>query len=317
MSSTLAVLPPPRPSLRGPFRLAIAMLVVTTITILWGAMTTSTGSGLAYRTWPDSDGELMPVSSYTTLAGFLEHFHRLFGATAGLLTIWLAVWAQMRAVAGAVRKVAWFALGLIIVQGLIGGVGVLKGLPALTSVAHGTLAQLTLATFACLAYQLSDRHRDTPRVTTIAPGSGRKLMVFAVAMLVVQTVLGGVARHTNSPHALWTHVGNALVVFLVAAIATAFAGGKLGDTRGVKGLSRWLVLLLIAQIALGFVALGIRNPAGKTPDNVARLVPALVISVHVLFGALLTVLTATLAAHVFRATRAPAGDVTPAAEGTT
>lgn len=315
MSSALALLPPTRAPLRGPFRLAIAMLVVTTITILWGAMTTSTGSGLAYRTWPDSDGELMPVSSYTTLAGFLEHFHRLFGAFAGLLTIWLAVWTQLRAAASGVRKLAWFALGLIIVQGVIGGTGVLNELPAVSSIAHGTLAQLTLATFACLAYQLSGRHRDTPRVTTVPPGSGRKLAVFALAVLVVQTVLGGIARHTNSPHALWTHVGTALVVFLVVAIATAFAGGRLGDTPGIKGLSRALVLLLIAQIALGFIALGMRNPAGKTPENIARLAPAIVISVHVLFGALLTTLIATLAAHVFRATRAPSGEGTPAGEG--
>ena len=305
MSSALAVQPPPRPSLRGPFRLAIAMLVVTTITILWGAMTTSTGSGLVYRDWPPSDGQLMPESSYTTVPGFLEHFHRVFGALAGLLTISLAVWTQVRATARGVRKLAWFALALIVVQGVVGGVGVLKGTPALTSVAHGTLAQLTLATFACLAYQLSARYRATPRVTTVRAGSGRKLVVFAVVLLVVQTVVGGVARHTNSPHALWTHVGNALVVFLVVAIATAFASGRLGDTPGIKGLNRWLVLLLIAQIALGFTALGIRNPAGKTPANVERLVPAAVISVHVLLGALLTVLTATLAAHVFRATRAP------------
>ena len=63
------------------------------------------------------------------------------------------------------------------------------------------------------------------------------------------------------------------------------------------------VLLLIVQIGLGFVALAIRNAAGKTPENIANLGTATVISVHVLLGAMLTVTIAALAAHVFRATR--------------
>jgi hypothetical protein len=97
-------------------------------------------------------------------------------------------------------------------------------------------------------------------------------------------------------------------VFFAATIATAFAIGKLGTVPGIKGLARAIVLLLIVQIALGFVALGIRNSAGKTPENVANLGTAAVISVHVLLGALLTTLVAALAAHVFRGTRVPGDD---------
>lgn len=309
MSSSLATTLPAAGSHRGPLRLAIALLVVTTITILKGAMTTSTGSGLAFLDWPLSDGQLMPERSYTTLPGFFEHFHRVFGALAGLLSLSLWSWLQFggRGDAGS-RRTALAGLLLIVVQGVVGGVGVLKSLPTVTSVTHGTLAQLTLATFACLAYQLSERHRATRPVASVAPGSGRRLVLLALGVLVVQTVVGALARHTNSPHALWTHVGNALVVFLVATIATAFAVGRLGETPGIKGLARAIVTLLIVQIALGFVALAIRNAAGKTPENVANLGTALVISVHVLIGALLTVLVATLAAHVFRATRRPDGD---------
>jgi hypothetical protein len=62
---------------------------------------------------------------------------------------------------------------------------------------------------------------------------------------------------------------------------------------------------MLLQIVLGFIALLVRNAAGKTPENVANLGTATLISFHVLLGAILTVLAATLAAHVFRATRAP------------
>ncbi len=306
MTSSLAGSVPVAPAARGPMRLAIALLVVTTITILWGAMTTSTGSGLVYRTWPDSDGELMPRSSYTTVPGFLEHFHRLFAGSAGLMALSLALWLQFGGRGDArARRTAWFGGCLILVQGVLGGLGVLLELPPVTSVLHGTLAQLTLATFAWLAYQLSARHRDTRPVASVPPGSGRKLVIAALVVMVVQTVLGALARHTNSPHALWTHAGNALVVFLLATLATAYAVGRLGAAPGVKGLARAIVTLLLLQIALGFTALGIRNAAGKTPANVANLGTAAVISAHVLIGALLTVLVATLAAHVFRATRTP------------
>jgi hypothetical protein len=305
MSSIVAV-PTAAANSRGPFRLAVAMLVVTTITILKGAMTTSTGSGMAYPDYPLSDGQLMPESSYTTIPGFLEHFHRLFAVSAGLMSLALALWLQAWRLGDArVRRTAWFGGCLILVQGLVGGTGVLNDLPAVTSVTHGTLAQLTLATFAWIAYQLSDRYRTTTPLSTVPPGTGRKLMLFALGVLVGQTVLGAVARHTNSPHAMWSHVGNAFVVFVIATIATAFAVGRLAAAPGIVGLTRWVVGLMMAQIALGFVVLVVRNPEGKTPENVQHLGTAGVISLHVVLGALLTVLVATLAAHVFRATRSP------------
>lgn len=308
MTSAPAIPPSTAGSCRGPFRLCLALLVTAAITVLKGALTTSTGSGMAYPDWPLSDGQVMPESSYTTLPGFFEHFHRVAASATGLLALALALWLHFgRLGSPRARATAWLGGCLVLTQGVVGGLGVLKNLPAITSVTHGTLAQLTFATFGWLAYQLSDRHRATAPVTSVPPGSGRGLALFALGMLVAQTVVGAVARHTNSPHALWTHVGNALVVFLVATIATAFAVGRLGEAPGVKGLARAIIGLMIAQIALGFVALAVRNPDGKRPENVEQLGAATAISVHVLVGALLTVLTATLAAHVFRATRRPDG----------
>lgn len=308
MTSTAAS-PAAAAPVRGPFRLAVAMLVVTTITILKGAMTTSTGSGLAYPDWPLSDGQVMPASSYTTIPGFLEHFHRLFASAAGLIALALAIWLQATGAGGRrVRVCAWVGGSMVLLQGVVGGTGVLANLPAVTSVTHGTLAQLTLAMFAWIAYQLSDRYAATRPLADVAPGTGRNLMLVALAVLVAQTVLGALARHTNSAHALWTHVGNSFVVFLVGAIATAFAVGRLKAAPGIAGVSRTIVTLLIVQIALGFVVLVIRNPDGKRPENVEDLGTAAVISVHVVLGALLTVLVATLAAHVFHATRRPGDD---------
>jgi heme A synthase len=302
--SSIAALPETATGRRGPFRLAVVMLVVTTLTILKGAMTTSTGSGMAYSDWPLSDGQLMPESSYTTIPGFLEHFHRLFAAGAGVIALALAMWLHFgRLGAPLARRTAWFGGCLVLAQAIFGGVGVRLNLPAFTSVTHGTLAQVTLATFGWITYQLSDRYGATRPVLSAPPGCGRRLATFALLCVIAQTVVGALARHTNSQHALWTHVGNAFVVFLVAVIATSFAVGRLGEAVGVRALVRWIVGLLILQIALGFVVLLIRPEGGKSPENVQDLGTASVISLHVVFGALLTVLLAVFAAHVFRATR--------------
>ncbi|MFN7588568.1 MAG: COX15/CtaA family protein [Planctomycetota bacterium] len=310
MTSTTASPSPAAPSLRGPFRLAVGVMVAMAATVLKGALTTSTGSGMAYPDWPLSNGQVMPETSYTTVAGFLEHFHRLAAATTGLLALALALWLQFGfagRVAGRALATAWIGGCLILAQGVIGGVGVLKNTPVLTSVTHGTLAQLVFATFALLAYQLTDRYRTTVPLPGVAPGTGRRIAVAAVVLMVVQTVLGAIGRHANSGHAIWTHAGHALVVFFVATIATAMAVGKLGAAPGIRTLSRWIVTLLMTQIALGFVVLAVRNPKGKSEDNVDNLGVAFTISMHVVIGAALTVLLATLAAHVFRSTRRAGG----------
>ncbi|MFO1077269.1 MAG: COX15/CtaA family protein [Planctomycetota bacterium] len=291
---------------RGPFLLAIALLAVTTLVILMGAMTTSTGSGMAFLDWPMSDGQLMPERAFHEAPAFFEHFHRVIAASAGLLAVWLCAWLVLRRVGpGAARGTAAAGLLVIIVQGTIGGLGVLKNLPYWSSITHGTLAQLTLATFACVAWQLSGSYLRTSPATGVPAGTGRKVAVIAVVALVLQTILGAIARHSNSAHALWTHVANAFVVFLVVVVATGFAMGRLGRTPGLRPVAKWLSGLLILQIVLGFVALLIRNQAGKTPENVANLGTALLISAHVLLGATLTVLATTMAAQVFRASRRP------------
>ena len=287
--------------LRGPFRLAVATVAVSIVLILMGAMVTSTGSGMAFPDWPLSDGQLMPERALTQAPAFFEHFHRVVGMVDGCLALALTIWVSAARIGTArLRNAVVVGLVLIGVQGLIGGNGVLQNLPVANSVAHATLAQLAIATFAVLAYALSPRWRATVPAPHPSARAGRKLAIVGVALLIAQTVLGAIARHANDSRALWTHVGNAFAVFLLLLIVSGFAVGRFGAVPGVRRLSQVLLLLLVLQIGLGFTALLVRM--GKHPENIEHLWRASLISAHVLTGALLTVTATLLAAHVHRGT---------------
>lgn len=302
--SVTSPLDPAAAALRWPFRLTIALLGVVFVLILMGAMVTSTGSGMAFLDWPYSDGELMPERAFTEPSAFLEHFHRVIGALAGMMVLGLAFWLQLGKLGSpGLRKAVWGGVGLISLQGAIGGIHVLKGAPALTAAIHGTLAQITIASFAVIAYAMSQRWRATVCGVHPSAGSARALSSVGLIALILQTIVGAIARHANQSHALWTHVGNAFVVFLLLLCVGGFLVGRFAAIPGLRGLVRFLLILLVVQIALGFGALLVRT--GKDPKNIQFLWRALLISSHVLIGALLTVTTSLLAAHVRRGSRSP------------
>src|SRR5215470_17324470 len=102
-----------------------------------GAMVTSTGSGLAVPDWPLSFGKVMPRMQGGVL---YEHGHRMVATTIGLLTIILAAWTSRVEPRPWVRRLTWGALGLVILQGVVGGLTVLLRLPVWTSALHACLA---------------------------------------------------------------------------------------------------------------------------------------------------------------------------------
>jgi cytochrome c oxidase assembly protein subunit 15 len=295
----------PQWPLRGPCRLATAVTVWAVLVVAFGAMTTSTGSGMAFTDWPLSDGQLMPDRSLTTVPGFLEHFHRLYAGALGLMSLGLWLWLLRAPTASRNMRRCAFGGGLLILaQGVVGGVGVLlgsreNGTPLFTSVLHGALAQLTIATFAVLAYWLSPRCAATVPTPHGSAAGVQRTVIAALVLVMVQTVVGGIARHSSSLPALWVHVFNALAVFILMVITAGLSTGRLGDVAGVRKVSRVLMVLVVTQVILGVIALIVRTGV-KDPKNVEQLFTCTLISMHVLVGALLTVTTAVLAAHVYR-----------------
>src|SRR5438034_9800525 len=111
----------------GLHRFALLTACSTALLIFVGGLVTSTGSGLSVPDWPTSYGWNMftfPVSKWVGGIRY-EHSHRLIASTVGFLTIIMAGWTWKVEPRRWVRRLAFAALGAVILQGLLGGLTVL------------------------------------------------------------------------------------------------------------------------------------------------------------------------------------------------
>src|SRR5947199_5081710 len=111
---------------RGIHRLAAATAAATFVLLFVGGLVTSTGSRLAVPDWPLSFGQVFPRMEGGVL---FEHGHRLFATAVGLLTVGLAFWTSRIEPRRWVRVLGWAMLGVVVLQGVLGGVTVLLRLP--------------------------------------------------------------------------------------------------------------------------------------------------------------------------------------------
>lgn len=180
---------------------ACVVACCTLILITAGGMVTSTGSGLSVPDWPNSYGDnmfLFPPSKW--VGGILyEHVHRLIASTVGLLTIGLAVAVQRVDHRNWMRRLGWSALGVVIAQGLLGGMTVLFHLPTWISVFHACLAQSFFCIIVAIAVFTGPiwRNRPTER-SRVETGSMRVASVALVAAVFGQLFLGALMRHSHA-----------------------------------------------------------------------------------------------------------------------
>src|SRR5215468_4363002 len=173
-------------------RFAVLLVLATLCLIFVGGLVTSTGSGLAVPDWPLSYGMLMPPM----VGGvFYEHGHRMAATAVGFLTLVLAFWTQRVEERRSVRRLAWVALLLVVVQGVLGGLTVKFLLPTPVSVTHAAVAQTFFCLTIALAYVLSREWAlAVPRAD---PEGVRPAALLATGVVFGQLLLGAVMRHTG------------------------------------------------------------------------------------------------------------------------
>lgn len=303
------------------FLFAFGAVFVTGILLFAGGFTTSIGAGMAFLDWPLSNGSINPEGWLDDPAMRAEHSHRLLGATVGLITIGLAVWLWRREARAWLRRLGWIAVGLVIFQGVLGGLRVLldrmhvemvdTSAGRLFAMAHATLAQAFLCLLVAIAAGCSRSWiNGTGPAGTPVSTSARRWAVVAVALLFAQLMIAAVMRHshaglaipwfpTNQGGALlpaewdfrvaihFAHRAMALVLFVSLAGLALKVWRDPDSTILLRRIAGWIVGLVSLQIALGAAVISsLRHPHITTW--------------HVLIGAATLALTALLAFFLFR-----------------
>lgn len=167
----------------------------TFILLLAGALVTSTGSSLAVPDWPLSFGKFFPEMRGGVL---FEHGHRMVAGTVALLMIGLAIYTQVVEERAWVKKLAWSALGAVLLQAVLGGVTVLMHLPTQVSVAHAGLAQIFFCLIISLALVTSKAWiENQPQSVTPVSGPIQKIALMTTVIIYCQILIGAVTRHSG------------------------------------------------------------------------------------------------------------------------
>jgi cytochrome c oxidase assembly protein subunit 15 len=283
------------------------LLILCIVTLCWsvlvlqaGGFTTSIRAGMAFLDWPLSNGSVNPPGWLTEIDKFAEHSHRLAAAGLGLLIIAIAVMHRLREPRPRVRLAAYALVGLVLLQGLLGGLRVLldrlnvggegNTKAVCFAVGHAVNAQLTLAllAFIALAHSVSwhAAKKDTARKV-------RRVGIAAAALVLSVILAGAVMRQAHLT--VWVS-SPAEGIFLPSAgdgavwwfnflhrCGALLAGGAVLTfavmlARRGYSLTRWssLIILIALQVLLG--ALSIQLPLNPHVRTVHLVVGAALFS---------------------------------------
>ncbi len=215
--------------------LAWAAAVCTYLLIVLGAVVRITGSGLGCgEHWPLCNGHLFPPLN--DIGTVIEWSHRLVAALVTTLVTALAAYAWLLHRGAGSReqsapdRTSYAALGLLLVQILLGAITVKLALPAWTVVLHLGTAMLLLATLLIIAIGSS-------------PGSRPGLA--ALLLLAFVTVLVG---------ALTANLGAAS-----ACGGFPLCNGQLWTTAGPLAVIQWTHRLLAYSLTIVAVIWAVRS----------------------------------------------------------
>jgi heme a synthase len=176
-------------------RWVLAMAVLTWFLMALGSATRVMNAGLACPDWPLCYGALVP-SQQMNLQVFLEWFHRLVASTTGLLTLSLAgyAWWQRRRLPKWLPWGATFALGLVLFQGVLGGLTVTELLRFDIVTAHLGTGLLFFSTLLAMGMAL------LPYQGTGVVGQLPWVSLAAAALVYLQSLLGGLVASRWALH---------------------------------------------------------------------------------------------------------------------
>ena len=275
-------------------RFALLATFSTFVLIIAGALVTGNEAGLAVPDWPLSYGSLMPP-----MVGGIryEHGHRMVAMFVGFLTMILAFWLWRGESRRSVRMLGFLALGVVIMQGILGGITVLFFLPTIISVSHACLAQA----FFCLMVSLTlltspDWRQGVPKIEDRNNFSFRRLCVLTTGSIYLQLILGAALRHSKS--GIVFHLVGAFAVTVLAMLVVTRVFKYYPNVSSLLRAAWVLSILLLAQLFLGTGSHLIRLATRQ--DVQPGLAMVTITTAHVAVGALVLATSLSLTFQSYR-----------------
>jgi heme a synthase len=279
------------------------------VLVALGAFTTTIGAGMAFPDWPLSNGSLNPAGWMSNISMFAEHSHRLSAMMMGVLTGVLAFWIWLTEEREWLRRLSYLAFGLVVAQGVVGGLRVLlnhieietlaTSLGELIAMLHACLAQAFACVLIAIAVSCSKAWIAGPN--HVGDGVGRAGSLCCRALF-LQLAIAAVMRHSGAGLAIpsfpWStpdggllpavwdfrvgvqfaHRVMALVIAVIVVVLAAAVWRDGASPAAMRAAAAALLGLVALQIALGAAI-------------IRTLRAPMVTTAHVLVGAL-TLVTA-------------------------
>jgi cytochrome c oxidase assembly protein subunit 15 len=309
-----------------PHRWALA-LACATFPLVWvGGLVTTTDAGMAVPDWPSTYGYNLFLYPWTTwLAApwdlFVEHGHRLLGATVGIMTIVLLALLWRSDERRWMRWLGVAALALVVLQGVLGGMRVRLDERTLAML-HGCIGPLFFAATVAIVVFTSKGWRAGANSSANAPcritaAHIRRLAIVTCILVYLQIVIGAVLRHVPAgadpatfAMAVRFHLFLAAIVTLHVAVLTCLVLFHARSIKPLAGLATALGTLVLIQLLLGA---GTWIVKFSVPDWASSLISTgsvaiqdggwlqtHVITAHVAVGSLLLVTSLALALYAQR-----------------
>jgi cytochrome c oxidase assembly protein subunit 15 len=278
-------------------RTAVILVCATFPLLFIGGLVTSKGAGLAVPDWPTTFGYNMFLYPWSKMVGniFYEHSHRLVASSVGLLTVILALTLWFREKRDWLRWLGIAALGLVILQGVIGGLRVIL-LEHTLAIIHAAFAQAFFALTVSLAVFTSTEWGTNFQDVSLSDGSRlRRLCTVTTVVIYIQSVFGAVLRHTGER--LDAHLFFAAMVVLHVLFISVRILRSHSDQPKLTRPAGLLTILLLLQLSFG-----VASYFGKFTSLLRLTVGALVVvtTTHLVIGAVMLATSLVLTLRCYR-----------------